>query len=558
MKKSNHAKKKERKEKRSKYLTYKFILKKAKMDAQVLERLETLTRVSKDLFNRANYLAKQEYNKTGKWLRYYDLYNMLKHAGEIKKGAHFAMLKAQTIQQVLLHVDRSWSAYFNGLKEWKKAPEWKKRAKLIPKPDLPYFKKKDGHFLLIFTYQNIQIEHDNILLNMTCTFQKKFPHLKDPVSIPIPALNGRNFNEKKFKQVRILPREIFYQVEIVYERPPVPEHGLDATRFIALDLGVNNLITAVENRCRKPLIISGRFIKSYNQHYNKVKANYQSKLMKQGIPWDQVLDEATKTQVKTLAASLGRNWKKLLKSLKYNEKQSFIAMRGNEWLRGLDESTVTKLETLMNRRCKAWSKTMIRLTTKRTAWLTDAFHKISHAFIQYCVKEKIGNIVLPQLKQIKTRINNGKRNNQSFHYIPIARLRAMLSYKAECQSIRVWDEVTESYTSKTSALDKEPIKKRKIYVGRRVKRGLFKCSDNIRKVHGSSNLVNADVNGGLNILRKVIGDAFLNDVVDSGCWLHPVRIKTIGSLRQLVPEDFVHGQESDKKLVHATACRVIA
>ena len=134
----------------------------------------------------------------------------------------------------------------------------------------------------------------------------------------------------------------------------------------------------------------------------------------------------------------------------------------------------------------------------------------------------------------------------------------MLSYKAECQGIRVWDEVSESYTSKTSALDKEPIKKRKTYVGRRVKRSLFKCSDHVRTVHGSSNLVNADVNGGLNILRKVIGDAFLNGVVNSGCWLHPVRIKTIGSLRQLVPDDLAHGQESDKKLVHATACRVIA
>ncbi|MHA1891743.1 MAG: RNA-guided endonuclease InsQ/TnpB family protein [Promethearchaeota archaeon] len=558
MKKSNNAKKIERKEKRSKYLTYKFILKKAKLDDQVVERLEKLTRVSKDLFNRANYLVKQEYNKTGKWLRYQDFYDMLKHAREIKKGSHFALLKAQTIQQVLLHVDRSWSAYFNGLKEWKKAPEWKKRTKLIPKPKQPYFKKKDGHFLLIFTYQNIQIENDKVLLKMTYTFRKKFPHLKDPVIISIPNLKERNFNNKNFQQVRILPRDTFYQVEIVYERPPVPNHGLDATRFIAIDMGVNNLITAVENRCRKPFIISGRFIKAYNQYYNKLKAEYQSKIMKQGIPWDQVLDEQGKKNVKDLAASMGRNWKKLLKSLKYDEKQPFIAMRGNEWLRGLDESTIAKLETLLNRKRKVCSKTLTRLTTKRTAWLTDVFHKISHAFIEYCVKEKIGNIVLPQLKQIKTRINNGKRNNQSFHYIPIARLRAMLSYKAEYQGIRVWDEVSESYTSKTSALDKEPIKKRKTYVGRRIKRGLFKCSEQIRKVHGSSNLVNADVNGGLNILRKVIGDAFLNDVVDSGCWLHPVRIKTVGSLRQLLPDDLTHGRESDKKLVHATICRVIA
>ena len=56
---------------------------------------------------------------------------------------------------------------------------------------------------------------------------------------------------------------------------------------------------------------------------------------------------------------------------------------------------------------------------------------------------------------------------------------------------------------------------------------LVKCSDRVRTMNGISNLLNADVNGALNILRKVIGDAFLNDVANSGCWLHPVRIETL-------------------------------
>lgn len=69
--------------------------------------------------------------------------------------------------------------------------------------------------------------------------------------------------------------------------------------------------------------------------------------------------------------------------------------------------------------------------------------------------------------------------------------------------------VKESYTSKCSSLDEEEIKKHETYVGKRVKRGLFKTSDGLE--------INADVNGSLNILRKVI----------IGCVLQPELIKVI-------------------------------
>ena len=55
----------------------------------------------------------------------------------------------------------------------------------------------------------------------------------------------------------------------------------------------------------------------------------------------------------------------------------------------------------------------------------------------------------------------------------------------------------ESYTSKCSFLDDEDICKHEEYVGKRIKRGLYKASD--------GRLINADVNGVLNILKKVIG-----------------------------------------------------
>jgi len=67
----------------------------------------------------------------------------------------------------------------------------------------------------------------------------------------------------------------------------------------------------------------------------------------------------------------------------------------------------------------------------------------------------------------------------------------------------------ESYTSKCDALALESVEKHEKYKGRRVKRGLFKSF--------IGRFINSDVNGALNILRKVIGNGFLLNLLNSGC-----------------------------------------
>ena len=73
----------------------------------------------------------------------------------------------------------------------------------------------------------------------------------------------------------------------------------------------------------------------------------------------------------------------------------------------------------------------------------------------------------------------------------------MLKYKAEMVGVNVIIQ-QESHTSKCSFLDNEPVKHQKKYLGRRIKRGLFKSSKGM--------LINADLNGALNILKKAIGE----------------------------------------------------
>ena len=53
------------------------------------------------------------------------------------------------------------------------------------------------------------------------------------------------------------------------------------------------------------------------------------------------------------------------------------------------------------------------------------------------------------------------------------------------------------------------------YLGRRIKRGLFRSS--------TGKLINADHNGALNIMRKVVGDSYVSRIVNNGHSFCPVR-----------------------------------
>jgi IS605 OrfB family transposase len=158
------------------------------------------------------------------------------------------------------------------------------------------------------------------------------------------------------------------------------------------------------------------------------------------------------------------------------------------------------------------------ITINRNTTISDYLHKASRFIIDYCLHYKIGNICIGELKDIKDGIQLGKKTNQNFVNIPLKRLKQMLKYKADLVGIKVY-EINEAYTSKCSALDLEPIHKHKHYLGTRRKRGLFQSVNH---------LINADVNGALNILRKVIGDGFIKNLVNSGClWFQPIRIRDL-------------------------------
>jgi len=127
------------------------------------------------------------------------------------------------------------------------------------------------------------------------------------------------------------------------------------------------------------------------------------------------------------------------------------------------------------------------------------------------IVEGIGTLIIGKHPEWKQDITIGKRNNQNFVQVPHARFIAMLAYKAQLVGIAVII-TEESHTSKCSFLDDEKIGHHEHYLGRRIKRGLFRSQ--------LGTLINADVNGSYNIIRKVAPAAF-----EPGCsgWaVHPV------------------------------------
>jgi putative transposase len=160
------------------------------------------------------------------------------------------------------------------------------------------------------------------------------------------------------------------------------------------------------------------------------------------------------------------------------------------------------------------SKRLDRLTDKRNRRIHYELHLASRRIIEHLAQEKIGVLIIGKNDGWKQQIALGRRTNQNFVAIPHGRFIELLTYKSVMVGIRVVVR-EESYTSKCSFLDLEPIEKRESYLGRRVKRGLF--------VWARGRRIQADVNGSYNIIRKAAPCAFDAAGVE-GAVVRPVRL----------------------------------
>ena len=156
----------------------------------------------------------------------------------------------------------------------------------------------------------------------------------------------------------------------------------------------------------------------------------------------------------------------------------------------------SRLQSLLKGNKKT-SKRIESITNKRNNKVKDYLHKSSKMLVNFLVSNDISTLVIGYNEEWKQNINIGKKNNQTFVNIPFYTFIQQLEYKCKLEGINII-LTEESYTSKCSFLDNESVEKHESYLGKRIKRGLFRSAKN--------RIINADLNGSLNILKKVVGE----------------------------------------------------
>lgn len=145
--------------------------------------------------------------------------------------------------------------------------------------------------------------------------------------------------------------------------------------------------------------------------------------------------------------------------------------------------------------------------------IEDTINKIGSSIVAWCYDNNVDTIVIGHNTRWKQNANMGKKNNQTFVQLPLYKLILNITYRAERCGIRVINR-EESYTSKASFLDNDVIPtygkedENHKFSGKRIKRGLYKAAD--------GTVINADLNGSANILRKEFPDAFASHQPDFG------------------------------------------
>jgi putative transposase len=147
-----------------------------------------------------------------------------------------------------------------------------------------------------------------------------------------------------------------------------------------------------------------------------------------------------------------------------------------------------------------WDNWLDRVTRKRNHQMRDGINKAAKLIINHCLKYGVGTLVIGWNDGFKSNTNMGRLNNQKFVQMPLGKLKDRLEQLCDLHGIR-YHQTEESYTSKASYLDGDslPVYGQKPVgwkaSGKRVERGLY------RTANGS--IVNADLNGAANILKKV-------------------------------------------------------
>lgn len=225
-----------------------------KLDSDFGRFIDNYCFKSKNLYNYANYIIRQEFIANNNWIRYNKLFEMVKDSEPYKE------IGSNVGQGTLRMLDKAWKSFFEGMKSWSKNP-----SKYLGRPKLPRYRPKDGRYVVSLDSNKVKLKNGYVYFAWS----------------PFKPFNNRFKTNAKERiiQCRLVPKGSHYTMEVVYEIE-IPDYSDTSERIVAIDVGVDNFITMVNNIGEKPIAIKGGVIKSVNQYYNKKKAEFQSELKK--------------------------------------------------------------------------------------------------------------------------------------------------------------------------------------------------------------------------------------------------------------------------------------
>src|SRR6266436_2669528 len=313
---------------------------------------------SKNLYNAALYEIRQAFFHDGTYLNYNQMGKLM------QSHEAYKALPAKVSQQVLVLLDKNWTAFFEAREAYEKDP-----STFTGRPRLPKYKHKlEGRSILVYTMQALSR-----------------PAMRDglirPSGLPITIETEHTVVD----QVRIVPRNGYYVVEVIYTKEPV-QAKVDPSFCVAIDLGVTNLAAIASNREGfAPRLVNGRPVKAWNQWYNKRRKELKKQLPKEDR-------ERVTKQMQRITNTRNRQIMHIDELMRPSRAQScphLIFNLHNHYL-----------------------------------------HTASKRIVDFLVKEGAGTVIIGKNPLWKQETGMGKRNNQNFGAIPHARFSELYESEA--------------------------------------------------------------------------------------------------------------------------------
>ena len=335
--------------------------------------------------------------------------------------------------------------------------------------------------------EDTKINRKNNYVNNDQYISKKSPHIIESYYLYIKQPRILQNKNHKLKLIEISPiyNGRFFKVNYVYSKPTTDNKPIKG-KCISVDLGMVNLMSIYDPNGEQFLIKGNNIIsmnKFYNHKIDKLKSEFSMhKENKQKNSTNTLLNRLQQ-EFEYVNNKRDKYQPKRVTKLDANQK------RINEQIKAVHEWDINdKLKSTPNE--KGLTEQIHTLLKKRENKINDYFNKVVS-----CISTKYKDcekIIMGYNEGWKKGVSMGK-TNRDFYEIPYRKLIEKLRNKLEEQNQELII-INEAYTSKCDALGLEKVCKHSEYMGKRIKRGLYSSSKGV--------LLNSDINGAINIMRK--------------------------------------------------------